>query len=108
MIKKFYLHSIDVSTNWAKRSKTEFGNNNLKGLFGIVQGGLYKDLRIESIQKLTEIRILMVMQWVVLAVGEPQKEMFKILNETMQVILPKKKPRYLMGVGTPSDILRCS
>ena len=101
--KKILSSAIDVSTNWAKRSKTEFGNNNLKGLFGIVQGGLYKDLRIESIQKLTEIGFDGYAMGG-LAVGEPQKEMFKILNETMN-FLPKKKPRYLMGVGTPSDIL---
>ena len=50
--KKILSNAIDVSTNWARRSKTEFGNNKSKGLFGIAQGGLYKDLSIESIQKL--------------------------------------------------------
>ena len=55
LIKKFCQRLIDVSTNWAKRSKTEFGNNKSKALFGIAQGGLYKDLRIESIEKLIEI-----------------------------------------------------
>ena len=53
--KKILSKAIDVSTNWAKRSKTEFGNDKSKALFGIVQGGLYKDLRIESIEKLIEI-----------------------------------------------------
>ena len=53
--KKILSKAIDVSTNWAKRSKTEFGNNKTKALFGIAQGGLYKDLRIESIEKLKEI-----------------------------------------------------
>ena len=48
-------NAIDVSTNWAKRSKIEFGNNKKKALFGIIQGGLYKDLRIESLQRLIDI-----------------------------------------------------
>ena len=50
--KKILSKAIDVSTHWAKRSKTEFGNNKSKALFGIAQGGLFKDLRIESIEKL--------------------------------------------------------
>ena len=101
--KKTLSKAIDVSTNWAKRSKIEFGNNKSKGLFGIVQGGLYKDLRIESIEKLIEIDFDGYAMGG-LAVGEKQSDMFKILSETSNY-LPKKKPRYLMGVGTPSDIL---
>ena len=53
--KKVLSNAIAVSTNWAKRSKIEFGRNKSKALFGIAQGGLYKDLRIESIEKLIEI-----------------------------------------------------
>ena len=102
-IKKILSKSIEVSTEWAKRSKTEFGNNKSKALFGIVQGGLYKDLRLESIQKLLEIDFDGYAMGG-LAVGEKQEDMFKILNETVNY-LPKNKPRYLMGVGTPSDIL---
>ncbi|MBL6786334.1 MAG: tRNA guanosine(34) transglycosylase Tgt [Candidatus Pelagibacter bacterium] len=101
--KKILSNAIDVSTNWAKRSKIEFGNNKSKALFGIAQGGLYKDLRIESIEKLIEIDFNGYAMGG-LAVGEKQEDMFKILNETTDY-LPKKKPRYLMGVGTPSDIL---
>ena len=101
--KKVLSKAIDVSTNWAKRSKTEFGNNKSKALFGIAQGGLYKDLRVESIEKLIEINFNGYAMGG-LAVGEKQFEMFKILNETTD-LLPKEKPRYLMGVGTPSDIL---
>ena len=101
--KKILSKSIEVSTEWAKRSKTEFGNNKSKALFGIVQGGLYKDLRLESIQKLLEIDFDGYAMGG-LAVGEKQEDMFKILNETVYY-LPKNKPRYLMGVGTPSDIL---
>ena len=74
-----------------------------KALFGIVQGGLYKDLRMESLSKLLDIGFDGYAMGG-LAVGESQEEMFKILNE-MTDLLPKKKPRYLMGVGTPSDIL---
>ena len=101
--KKILSSAINVSTEWAKRSKIEFGNDKSKALFGIAQGGLYKDLRIESIEKLEEINFDGYAMGG-LAVGEKQDEMFKILNETTY-ILPKNKPRYLMGVGTPSDIL---
>jgi len=101
--KKILSKAINVSTNWAKRCKIEFGNNKSKALFGIVQGGLFKELRIESIEKLVEINFDGYAMGG-LAVGENQSEMFKILSETVD-FLPKKKPRYLMGVGTPSDIL---
>ena len=101
--KKILSKAIDVSTHWAKRSKTEFGNNKKKALFGIAQGGLYKDLRIESIEKLKEINFDGYAMGG-LAVGEKQNDMFQILNESTNH-LPKDKPRYLMGVGTPSDIL---
>ena len=101
--KKILSNAINVSTHWAKRSKIEFGNNKSKALFGIAQGGLYKDLRVESIEKLIEIDFSGYAMGG-LAVGEKQDDMFAILNETTDY-LPKKKPRYLMGVGTPSDIL---
>ena len=101
--KKILSKAIDVSTHWAKRSKIEFGNNKSKALFGIAQGGLFKDLRIESIEKLKEIDFDGYAMGG-LAVGEKQLDMFKVLNETTD-FLPKDKPRYLMGVGTPSDIL---
>ena len=101
--KKILSNAIEVSTSWAKRSKVEFGNNKQKALFGITQGGLYKDLRIESIERLKEINFDGYAMGG-LAVGEKQSDMFKILNETTSY-LPKNKPRNLMGVGTPSDIL---
>ena len=101
--KKILSKAIEVSTHWARRSKIEFGNNKKKALFGIAQGGLFKDLRIESIEKLKEIDFDGFAMGG-LAVGEKQSEMFKILNETTDH-LPIGKPRYLMGVGTPSDIL---
>tara|TARA_B100000963_G_scaffold334584_1_gene327906 strand:+ start:3307 stop:4422 length:1116 start_codon:yes stop_codon:yes gene_type:complete len=101
--KQIISNAINVSTEWAKRSKIEFGKNKSKALFGIVQGGLFKDLRIESISRLKEIGFDGYAMGG-LAVGENQSDMFEILNETTS-FLPKNKPRYLMGVGTPSDIL---
>ena len=101
--KKIISKAIDVSTDWASRCKIEFGNDKSKALFGIIQGGLYEDLRKESLQKLLEIGFDGYAMGG-LAVGESQLQMFEILNKVMH-LLPKLKPRYLMGVGTPSDIL---
>ena len=100
MTKKFYQRWC---INSYKRCKIEFGNDQTKALFSIAQGGLDKDLRIESIQKLVEIGFDGYAMGG-LAVGEKQSEMFNILSETTNY-LPIDKPRYLMGVGTPSDIL---
>ena len=95
--------SMNLSTFWAKRSKKAFGKNYHKGLFGIVQGGLFSNLRIKSLQELLKIGFD---GYAIggLAVGEKQKEMFKILDD-IKIHMPKDKPRYLMGVGTPGDIL---
>tara|TARA_A100001015_G_scaffold276375_1_gene334521 strand:- start:2677 stop:3789 length:1113 start_codon:yes stop_codon:yes gene_type:complete len=95
--------SMYLSLNWAKRSKTAFGNNPHKALFGIIQGGLFKDLRIDSLNELIKINFD---GYAIggLAVGETQKEMFSVLDYIKKK-LPKEKPHYLMGVGTPSDIL---
>ena len=95
--------SLDLSMYWAKRSKKAFGSNSNKALFGIVQGGLFKDLRKKSLNELIKIDFN---GYAIggLAVGESQKEMFTVL-EDLKNIMPEDKPRYLMGVGTPSDIL---
>ena len=100
---KIIEESMNLSTYWASRSKTEFGTNPEKALFGIIQGGLFKDLRLKSINDLTKIGFD---GYAIggLAVGESQKEMFNVLDN-IKDYLPKDKPRYLMGVGTPSDIL---
>ena len=95
--------SMNLSLYWAKRSKKAFGNNPHKALFGIVQGGLFKDLRLESLNSLVEIGFDGYALGG-LAVGETQKEMFQVLDD-IKSNLPELKPRYLMGVGTPSDIL---
>ena len=96
-------NSLDLSTYWAERSKIAFGKNPHKALFGIIQGGLFDDLRLKSFEQLEKIDFD---GYAVggLAVGETQKEMFNVLD-TITKFMPKNKPRYLMGVGTPSDIL---
>ena len=100
---KLIKKSMELSLYWAERSKKVFGINPQKALFGIVQGGLFKDLRIESLKSLLKMNFD---GYAVggLAVGESQNEMFGVLDD-IKVELPKNKPHYLMGVGTPSDIL---
>jgi len=95
--------SLHLSHNWAERSKIEFGTNTKKALFGIIQGGIYKDLRLESLDKLKKVDFDGYALGG-LAVGETQKQMFTVLDNIVP-FAPKDKPRYLMGVGTPSDIL---
>ncbi len=95
--------SMNLSLYWAERSKKAFGNNPHKALFGIVQGGLFKDLRLKSLEQLINIGFD---GYAIggLAVGETQNEMFSVLDDIKE-FLPDEKPHYLMGVGTPSDIL---
>jgi queuine tRNA-ribosyltransferase len=95
--------SMNLSMYWAERSKKAFGSHPEKGLFGIVQGGLFNDLRKESLNKLININFDGYALGG-LAVGDTQIEMFKVLD-FMKDYMPEDKPRYLMGVGTPSDIL---
>jgi queuine tRNA-ribosyltransferase len=95
--------SMELSLYWAERSKKAFGNNPHKALFGIVQGGLFKDLRIQSLNELINIGFDGYAMGG-LAVGESQNEMFKVLDDIKE-FLPLEKPHYLMGVGTPSDML---
>ncbi len=91
--------SMKLSMYWAERSKKQFGSNPHKALFGIVQGGLFSDLRERSLNLLKEIGFD---GYAIggLAVGESQIEMFKILDG-LKNLMPEDKPRYLMGVGTP-------
>ena len=94
--------SMELSLRWAERCKTAHeGNPN--ALFGIVQGGMYPDLRHRSADGLTTIGFD---GYAIggLSVGEPEDERNMVLNETVPK-LPEDKPRYLMGVGTPSDII---
>ena len=100
---KLISKSVDLSTYWASRSKKAFGKNPHKALFGIIQGGLFKDLRLKSLKDLIKIGFD---GYAIggLAVGDTQLEMFNVLDG-IKDYLPPSKPRYLMGVGTPSDIL---
>ena len=95
--------SMELSLYWGDRSKKAFGINPQKALFGIIQGGLFKDLRISSLKGLENIGFDGYALGG-LAVGETQQEMFDVLDN-IKDYLPINKPHYLMGVGTPSDIL---
>ena len=95
--------SMELSLYWAKRSKKAFGKNPHKALFGIIQGGLFKDLRLKSLRELMNIDFDGYALGG-LAVGENQNEMFQVLDD-VKLDMPDEKPHYLMGVGTPSDIL---
>ena len=94
--------SMQLSLRWAERSRQAHGDNPAT-LFGIVQGGMYRDLRLRSLEGLTEIGFD---GYAVggLSVGEPKDEMMAVLDGLAEH-LPAEKPRYLMGVGTPSDLL---
>ncbi|MCF4098306.1 tRNA guanosine(34) transglycosylase Tgt [Maritalea mediterranea] len=95
--------AMELSIRWAERSKNAFGTQPGRALFGIVQGGDQEDLRLRSAQALTEIGFK---GYAVggLAVGEPQETMFEVLDYTTPA-LPEDRPRYLMGVGKPDDLL---
>ncbi|MBB1313849.1 MULTISPECIES: tRNA guanosine(34) transglycosylase Tgt [Aliivibrio] len=96
--------SMERSIRWADRSRNEFDRQeNPNALFGIVQGGVYEDLRDVSVEALTKIGFD---GYAVggLAVGEPKEDMHRILEHTCPQ-LPEDKPRYLMGVGKPEDLV---
>ncbi|MEO1141465.1 MAG: tRNA guanosine(34) transglycosylase Tgt [Pseudomonadota bacterium] len=96
--------AMELSLRWAERCKTAFGNQEEKAMFGIVQGGDNERLRIRSAEVLSELD-LKGYSIGGLAVGEPQETMLAVLDYTCDA-LPETKPRYLMGVGTPDDILK--
>lgn len=95
--------SMRMSMRWAKRSVEAFGDRPGYALFGIQQGSIFKDLREESAKKLNELSFD---GYAIggLAVGEGQDQMFKVLDYAPGQ-LPEEKPRYLMGVGKPDDIV---
>ena len=96
--------SMQLSLRWARRSRDEFlRGENPNALFGIVQGGMFEDLRDESLAGLTDIGFE---GYAVggLSVGEPKEDMLRILDHIGHR-LPADRPRYLMGVGTPEDLL---
>ncbi len=95
--------SMERTTRWAERCKVANKNPDRQGLFGIVQGGMYKDLRETSAKQLVDLDFP---GYAVggLSVGEPAELMYDILSYTTP-FLPENKPRYLMGVGTPDYLI---
>ena len=97
--------SMEMSRRWAVRSKDEFARlENPNALFGIVQGGMFTNLRQESLDALVEMNFPGYAVGGV-SVGEPKDEMLEIMAHTPHR-LPEHKPRYLMGVGTPEDLVQ--
>lgn len=94
--------SMELSMRWAARCKAAHADN-ANALFGIVQGGMYPALRRESLQQLKEIGFDGYALGG-LSVGEPKEEMLQILDEVAP-LLPSERPRYVMGVGTPQDLV---
>ena len=101
--KKQAAESMRLSMRWADRSRDAFEQRSGYGVFGIVQGSIFPDLRVESVTALTSMGFD---GYAVggLAVGESQEVMFSMLDVTVPA-LPQTRPRYLMGVGTPRDIV---
>ncbi|MDC0499091.1 tRNA guanosine(34) transglycosylase Tgt [Candidatus Pseudothioglobus singularis] len=96
--------SMQLSLRWAKRSLIEHKRlNNKNALFGIVQGGMHRDLRVHSVESLIEMDFN---GYAIggLSVGEPKEEMMEVLSY-LPDHMPQDKPRYLMGVGTPLDLV---
>ena len=100
---KTAMNSMQLSMRWAKRSREAFNNENGRAIFGIQQGSVFKEQREESSDALRSIEFD---GYAVggLAVGEGQEKMFEVLKYAPD-LLPIEKPRYLMGVGKPDDIL---
>lgn len=99
---KYTRESMELTLRWAQRCKDTMTNPN-QGLFGIVQGGMYKDLRIECANRLVDMDFP---GYAVggLSVGEPKELMYEMLDITLEY-LPQNKTRYLMGVGTPDCLV---
>ena len=95
--------SMELSLRWAKRCKKTFKNRDGFGLFAIIQGGMYKDLRNSCVEELLKMQFD---GYAIggLSVGEPHDEMIKIVEHSIEYV-PFNSPRYLMGVGRPIDII---
>lgn len=104
--KEYLIPSIERTTRWAKRCVEAHKRPEEQGLFAIVQGGIYEDLRQKSLNELMEMNENFSGYAVGgLAVGEPREDMYRILDFIVEK-LPENKPRYLMGVGEPLDMLQ--
>jgi len=95
--------SMEMSMRWAAECREHLPVNDTQALFGIVQGGMYPELRLESLEALKKIDFEGIALGG-LSVGEPKEEMLAILD-ALAPHLPEEKPRYVMGVGTPEDLI---
>ena len=103
---EYTKQSMERTTRWAKRCKEAHKNTEKQGLFGIIQGGFYKDLRDKSLEDLVAMDFP---GYAIggISVGEPEEEFLDILRYTTPK-MPKNKPRYLMGVGTPDYLIEAA
>lgn len=99
----YVKRSLERTTRWAKRCKRAHQNTENQSLFGIIQGGMYADLRKQSLEELIDLDFP---GYAVggLSVGEPKPLMYEVLEYTTP-LMPKNKPRYLMGVGSPDCLI---
>ncbi|AVQ20018.1 tRNA guanosine(34) transglycosylase Tgt [Fusobacterium mortiferum] len=103
--REYMIPSIERTTRWAKRCIEAHKRPDEQGLFAIVQGGIYEDLRDKSLRELSEMDEHFSGYAIGgLAVGEPREDMYRILDYIVEKC-PENKPRYLMGVGEPLDML---
>ena len=103
---EYTKQSMERTTRWAKRCKEAHKNTEKQGLFGIIQGGFYKDLRDKSLEDLVAMDFP---GYAIggISVGEPKEEFLDILRFTAP-LMPENKPRYLMGVGTPDYLIEAA
>jgi queuine tRNA-ribosyltransferase len=101
---KDYFEAHKRETPWFEKMSAEKGSEQTQALFGIVQGGMYPDLRRESAERTVELDFP---GYAIggLSVGEPREKTWEIVQQTIP-LLPKDKPRYVMGVGTPEEIVK--
>ena len=100
--REYVENSLERTIRWAERCKREMEGSS-QALFGIIQGGVYPELRKRSVEEMKKFDFP---GYSIggLSVGEPKEEMYKMLRHTTP-IMPRNKPRYLMGVGTPEDLI---
>ncbi len=103
---EYTKNSMERTTRWAKRCKEAHKTVDKQGLFGIIQGGFYKDLRLQSAKDLIALDFP---GYAIggISVGEPKEEFLDILHYTAP-LMPENKPRYLMGVGTPDYLIEAA
>lgn len=101
--REYVKNSLERTTRWLERCREAHKNPEKQALFGIIQGGMYKDLREQSAKEITAIDLP---GYAIggLSVGEPKPMMYDILEHTTP-FMPVDKPRYLMGVGSPDDLI---